>query len=267
MDVDRYHRMVASWPPGARMAGPRPRLGYLVLRGPIHRGRAPYGIACDRVRGCLDALREDPGIRAAVVRLETPGGDAVASDLLYREIRRLRERKPVVASLGDVAASGGYFLAAGCERIVAEAGSVTGSIGVVGARLDASALLARAGVRAEAVERGARAGMLSPTRRLEPGERRALREAMEELYGLFVARVAEGRGLDPARVRALGGGRVYSGVSARREGLVDRLGGPLEAVEEAAARAGLAPGAPVRVEVFPRRPWTALAGPGRVLAS
>lgn len=267
VDVDRYHRMVAAWPPGARLTQPRPRLAYLVLRGPIHRGRAPHGIACDRVRGWLDALRRDPAIRAVVVRLETPGGDAVASDLLHRELQRLGGRKPVVASLGDVAASGGYFLAAGCGGIVAEAGSVTGSIGVVGARLDASELLDRAGIRAEAIERGARAGLLSPTRRLEPGERRALRAAMEELYGLFVARVAEGRGLDAERVRALGGGRVYSGAAARREGLVDRLGGPLEAVEEAAARAGLAPGAPVRLEVLPRRPWAALAPPGRVLAS
>jgi protease-4 len=186
--------------------------------------------------------------------VDSPGGDAVASDLLWRALRRVGERKPVVASLGDVAASGGYFLAAGAGSVVAESATLTGSIGVVGGKLDLSGLYERLGVGKDSVERGARAGMLAEERAFTPEERKAVREEMQALYELFLARVGEGRSLPREAVHAAGGGRVWSGARARELGLVDALGGPLEALGELRRRAGIGAAEPWLVELHPRLP-------------
>jgi protease-4 len=164
----------------------------------------------------------------------------------------------VVASLGDVAASGGYYVACGAHAIFAESATLTGSIGVVGGRLDAGGLYQRLGVAREGVERGARAGMLSAARPLAPGERAALRADLRAVYELFLERVAEGRGTTREAVHAVARGRVWSGRRAVAEGLVDALGGPLEALAEARRRGGLPDEERVRLDVLPRPP--ALAG-------
>ncbi|MDX1649478.1 MAG: signal peptide peptidase SppA [Myxococcota bacterium] len=238
--------------PGLRpLLRPLPTVAYVVASGAVHRGGRGRGIGADPYRELLGRLAEDDAVRAIVLRVDSPGGDAIASDLLFRAARRAAARKPVVASLGDVAASGGYFLAAGADAILAEAATLTGSIGVVGGKLDASGLYERIGVARETLERGARAGLLSEARGFRPDERRALRTGMEALYDLFVRRVAEGRHLEPSEVRRVAEGRVWSGAAARERGLVDALGGPLEAVAEARRRAGLAPEEAVRVVSLP----------------
>lgn len=238
--------------PGLRpLLRPLPCVAYVVASGTIHRGARARGVGGDPYRELLARLAEDDAVRAIVLRIDSPGGDATASDLLFRAARRAAARKPVVASLGDVAASGGYFLAAGADAVWAEAATLTGSIGVVGGKIDASALYERLGVRREILERGARAGFLSEARAFRPDERRALRAGMEALYELFVARVAEGRRLDPAAVRRVARGRLWSGVRARDHGLVDAIGGPLEALADARRRAGLGPEEPVLVETLP----------------
>jgi protease-4 len=208
---------------------------------------APY-------RETLERLRRDPGLAGVLLRIDSPGGDAVASDLLWRAARRIGEERPVVASLGDVAASGGYFLAAGASAILAEAATLTGSIGVVGGKVEASALLEKLGVNSEPTERGARAGLLSPERAFSPDERRELRSEMEELHRLFIDRVATGRDLPAERIRELAGGRVWSGRQAVGNGLADTIGGPLEALALLRERIGLAPGAPLAIETHPRLP-------------
>lgn len=228
-----------------------PHIAYVVAHGAIQRGSRARGVAADPYRELLGRLAEDDAVRAIVLRIDSPGGDATASDLLFRAARRAAERKPVVASLGDVAASGGYFLAAGADFVFAEPTALTGSIGVVGGKLDASGLYAKLGVAREGLERGARAGLLSETRGFRPDERRALRQGMRVLYDLFVARVAEGRRLAPSRVQELAQGRIWSGAAACQHGLVDALGGPLEALAEARRRAGLSPDEAVQVEGFP----------------
>jgi protease-4 len=245
------HASDPGWRPWLRDL---PRVAYVVAEGAIHRGAGLRGIACDSYRALLEHLSRDPGVCGVVVRVASPGGDGLASDLLHRALRVLRREKPVVVSMGEVAASGGYYLAAGADAVLAESATVTGSIGVVGGKLNLAGLYERFGIARDAVERGARAGMLSETRGFTPDERSALRREMESLYETFLARVAEGRSLSREAVAKVAGGRVFSGARAVRLGLVDRLGGPLEALAEVRRRAGLAPDERVLVEVYPRAP-------------
>jgi protease-4 len=224
----------------------------VVARGAIHRGARQRGIASDRMRECLDELRREKAVKGVVLRLESPGGDALASDLIWRSVVLLAREKPVVVSMGDVVASGAYYVAAAADAIFAEAGTLTGSIGVVGGKLDAEGLFRRLGVKLEAVERGARAGLLSATQGMRAAERAAVQASMQTIYGTFVERVAEGRKLPIEQVEKVAQGRVWSGVRAREAGLVDSIGGPLEALAELRRRARLADGEPVVVEHHPR---------------
>jgi protease-4 len=233
-----------------------PRVAYVVAAGAIRSGAGTAGVASDAYRALLRRLERDDAVRAVVLRIESPGGDALASDLLWRSVRRLAEAKPVVASMGDVAASGGYYVAAAAHAIHAEAATLTGSIGVVGGKLDLEGLFRQVGVAQEGVERGARAGLLAPGRALSPGERAAVRGELRAVYELFLDRVAEGRGLAREAVHAVARGRVWSGRRAQEAGLVDALGGPLEALADARRRAGLADER-VPVDVWPRGPTLA----------
>jgi protease-4 len=259
---ERARRVDASLYCAARAADPGwrpafrelPRVAVVAGRGMIHRGSGHRGIACERMGGLLEALRRDERVRAVVLRLESPGGDALASDLLWRSVSQLAREKPVVVSMGDVVASGAYYAAAAAHAIVAEAGTLTGSIGVVGGKLDAEGLARRLGVARQAVERGARAGLLSETRGFTAPERAAVQSAMHSIYATFVARVAEGRRLPAEQVERAAQGRIWSGTRARAQGLVDSLGGPLEALAEARLRAQLGPGERVAVEYHPRAP-------------
>jgi len=231
-----------------------PRIAYVVASGIVRGGAGPGGVASEGYRALLRRLELDPSVRAAVLRIESPGGDSLASDLLWRAVRRLAAAKPVVASLGEVAASGGYYLASAADAIYAESATLTGSIGVVGGKLDLEGLERRLGVAREGVERGARAGLLSASRPLTPGERAALRADLRAVYELFLERVAEGRRMTREAVHAVARGRIWSGRRALAEGLVDGLGGPLEALAEARRRIGLADDEPARVELLPHAP-------------
>jgi protease-4 len=241
----------AGWQP---LAGDAPRVAYVVAGGLIHGGRGFLGIGSEALRALLERLRQDAAVRAVVLRLTSPGGDATASDVLWRAIRVARRDKPIVASLGDVAASGGYYLASAADAVFAEAASVTGSIGVVGGKLHFERLLAKLGMATDAVERGARAGLMSASRGFTPEERGAVRAEMQAVYDTFVDRVAEGRGLAREAVERAAAGRVWSGARARELGLVDALGGPLEALREARRLAGLRDDERAVVELHPRRP-------------
>ncbi len=260
VDAAVYHRwraMDSGWRPLGRDL---PRIAYVVAEGRIHAGRSslPGGISAEGAGALLERLREDREVSAIVLRLTSPGGDALASDLIWRALHLTAREKPLVVSLGAVAASGGYYAAVGGRRILAEPTTVTGSIGVVGGKLNVAGLLDRLGVGREALERGARAGMLSASRGFTPDERAALRREMQALYEVFVARVAEARHLAPADVRRAAEGRVWSGLRAERLGLVDALGGPLEALAEARRALGIGEDAPALLDVHPRR--TGVAG-------
>ncbi len=230
------------------------RVAYVVARGTIRRGRGLRGIATEPVRSLLRRVREDDAVRGVVLRLDSPGGDGLASDLIWREVSLVASCKPVVVCMGDVAASGGYYIATAASSVLAEAGTLTGSIGVVGGKLDLSGLYERFGVRREALERGARAGLFSEMRGFTPDERSAFRSELQRVYDTFLSRVADGRKLTPEALQGVAQGRVFSGARAQQLGLVDGLGGPLEALREVVRRAGLGEHERIVVDVHPRLP-------------
>jgi protease-4 len=241
----------AGWRPLLRDL---PHVAYVVARGAIHRGHGTRGIACDSVRELLEGLRREEAVRGVVLRLDSPGGDGAASDLLWRAVALVSRDKPVVVSMGDVAASGGYYVAAAADAVFAETGTVTGSIGVVGGKVDVEGLYRRLGVRKDAVERGARAGLLSETRGFSGEERAAVQALLASMHDTFVERVASGRQLSPERMARVGQGRVWSGGRAQALGLVDAIGGPLEALAEVRHRAGLGEADRYLLDLHPRLP-------------
>src|SRR5262245_23942918 len=189
----------------------------------------------------LRELADDPAVPAVVLRIASPGGDVLASDLIARAVARLASRKPVVASMGDVAASGGYCIAAEAHEIVAEPTTLTGSIGVVLVGADFEALLERLGIARDGLERGRHARIYDATRRRPAEERALLRDQVEQIYARFVERVAARRQLSGAAAAAAARGRVWTGRDALQRGLVDALGGLDLALARARERAGIAP--------------------------
>jgi protease-4 len=189
----------------------------------------------------LRAAARDGSSSAAVLYVNSPGGSALASELVLAEVRRLAARKPVVAYVDRVAASGGYMVALGAREIWASPGSILGSIGVFAGKFDLSELLSRLGVHREVLSRGDHAGLMTSARPLSAPERDALEAEVEEVYSRFVELVAEHRKLGPEAVRARGEGRVYTASRAQEAGLVDTLGSFEAACTRAFALAGRSP--------------------------
>lgn len=215
-------------------------------------GGRPGIVARDFVR-VARRLAADEAVKAVVVRIDSPGGSALASDLMWRALMDLRAKKPVVFSVGDMAASGGYYMACTASEIVAEPVSIVGSIGVVGGKIGFGDALERLGVHAEVFpadpsrpEARARAAYLSPFVSWDEATRARVLESMTAIYNLFLRRVAEGRNLPVERVAESAEGRVFTGRDAIGRGLVDRLGGLHDAVARAKELAGLRPDARVK---------------------
>jgi protease-4 len=190
------------------------------------------------VRALRTAARR-PEVRAVVFHVDSGGGSAVASEMIWREVARLRARKPVVVAMGNVAGSGGYYVACGANHIVAGATTITGSIGVVAGKLNLRGLFERAGLRREIVSRGETAAMFSAFTDFTEREWEILKGWMEEIYARFIGRVAEGRRKDPPTIQRLAGGRVYTGREALALGLIDEVGTVDTAVRKAKALAGI----------------------------
>lgn len=204
---------------------------------------APYAVA-----DALHEAREDPRIDAVLFRVVSPGGAYGPSDVVWRAVMRLREAgKPVVAVMGDIAASGGYFVAAGADRIIARPGAVTGSIGVYSGKFATEGLWSRLGVAWDRVEVGRNAGLWSNIRPLSESERAKFSENVDFVYRDFTAKVAKSRGLDGAAIERAAGGRIWSGASAIEAGLIDELGGFREGLAAVRSMLGLHPEAPLRL--------------------
>jgi protease-4 len=195
-----------------------------------------------RVREELEKAEADPRVRALVLRINSPGGTVTASDILYHEVTRFKEQRkvPVVASILDVGASGGYYVALAADRIVAHPTTVTGSIGVLMLTVNSGGLLEKIGVSASYVKSGEYKDMGSPFRNLRPEERAIFQDLIDRFYARFVQLVARSRKLDEARVRAIADGRVHTSAEALALGLVDRIGYLEDAIEMAKTAAGLA---------------------------
>jgi protease-4 len=217
--------------------------------------RSPTGgfvLTSDTVSQALLDAAEDPEIRAIVFRIDSPGGSPLASDVVWRAVERVREKgKPVVASVSNMAASGGYYVLCGADAVVAPPGSLVGSIGVFAMRPVIGGLLEKLGIGFESMTRGAHADLLLATQPLSEGGRERLLREITGLYDVFVARVAKGRGLEPAEVDDIGRGRVWTGAQGLERGLVDELGGLRAAVRRAKREAGLAEDADVALVPYP----------------
>lgn len=188
----------------------------------------------------LKELREDAAVKAIVIRINSPGGSALASDTIWKEIMLTREHKPVVASMGDVAASGGYFMATGCNHIFAQPTTITGSIGIFAMYFDAHALLKnKLGIVGEVVKTSPSADLFNPTRPFTPYEKQVIQQHIEAGYETFLDRVATGRQMKKEAVAALAEGRVWPGSLAKKHGLVDELGGLDKAIQKAASLAAI----------------------------
>jgi protease-4 len=214
-------------------------------------GRGPgggSGIGSDTIAAALRAAAADERARAVVLRVNSPGGSATASDVIWREVVRARGAgKPVIVSMGDVAASGGYFISAPADVIVAQPGTITGSIGVILGKPVLRDLLSRAGVNSEVIAEGDNASMFSLARPFTTGEWDRINVWLDAIYADFTRKVSEGRGLSPERVDELARGRVWTGADAVANGLADEAGGLRDAIGIARRRAGLPADAPVRV--------------------
>ena len=222
------------------------------VRGTIVSGRtrrAPMGrqVGSDSVGAALRAARNDEHVRAVVLHVDSPGGSAVASDTIWREVCCVRDAgKPVVVSMGEAAASGGYYIACPANVIVALPSTLTGSIGVFGGKMVVRELFDRIGLSTGTVSHGDRSLMFSPRRGFTDGERERLAATMDAIYDDFVAKVAQGRRRPVAEIEGIARGRVWTGSDALAIGLVDELGGLRDAVRIARSRAGLPSNAPVR---------------------
>jgi protease IV len=223
---------------------PRRRIGIVSLSGTIVRGRSrrlPVPVpllggeqaGSDSVVAALRLAEKNRRVAAILFHVESPGGDALASDLIWREVERIRAKKPVVVLMGNVAASGGYYVSAAANHVVARRGTVTGSIGVLSIRPVASGLYEKLGVHPAAVQRGARAGLLDFSRPPTPDELRVLRDQIGFIYGQFKDRVTRGRGLEDSGLEDRAGGRVWTGTEALELGLADEVGGFDEALRKA----------------------------------
>ncbi len=242
----------------ARLPAARERsVALIYATGPIRRGRSGRGplsgggMGSDTIAGALRSAIADEQVRAIVLRVNSPGGSYVASDTIWREVVRARaEGKPVVVSMGDVAASGGYFISMAADAIVAQPGTVTGSIGVLSGKPVVSHLLGRIGVTTDSVAEGAHAAMFSTNRPFSEDEWALVNNWLDHIYADFTGKVAAGRGMSAERVHELARGRVWTGADARERGLVDEIGGLDRAAAIARSRAGLPMSAPLRG--FPR---------------
>ena len=242
------------WRPRRKIAPPphrRDHVAVVDVRGGIATGRTRRGpmgrqAGSDTVSAQLRAAHDNDRARAVVMRVESPGGSAVASEVIWREVFRLREAgKPVVVSMGDVAASGGYYISCPAEVIVALSATLTGSIGVLGGKLVVDNLLERLGVSTGTVQQGAHALMYSARRGFSEDERARFAATVDAIYHDFVGKVAEGRRRPVADIEAVARGRVWTGRDALEAGLVDELGGLRDAVRIARERAKLPEDAPV----------------------
>jgi protease-4 len=187
----------------------------------------------ESVVAALRLAEQNPRVSAVLFHVDSPGGDALASDLIWREVERTNAKKPVVVLMGNAAASGGYYVSVPARHVIARGGTVTGSIGVLTIRPVASALYERLGINPVAIDRGARAGLQDPSRRPDDEERRVVEGQIQRVYGEFKDRVARGRDIGAEDLELIAGGRVWTGEEALELGLVDEIGGFREALRRA----------------------------------
>ncbi|MFB0507278.1 MAG: signal peptide peptidase SppA [Thermodesulfobacteriota bacterium] len=198
----------------------------------------------------IERLKEDDDVKAIILRINSPGGGVGPSQEIYREVLRAKEKKKIIASMESVAASGGYYVACASDAIVANPGTITGSIGVVMEFSNVEDLLKKIGLRSYVIKSGKHKDIGSPLREMTPEEKTILQGVIDSVHSQFVRAVAEGRNMEESKVRQIADGRIFSGEQAKELGLVDRLGSLQDAIEIAAEMIGMK-GKPV--VIYPKR--------------
>ncbi len=212
----------------------KPRIAVLRLEGAIVSGSSPMSlfseasISSDKIVPLIEKLGKDENVKAILLRVDSPGGSALASDLIWRALEATH--KPVVASMGDTAASGGYYISMGADAIFAEPGTLTGSIGVLGGKIALDGLMKKFGVTTSVIQRGKNSGVMSPVAAFSDSERETMQRMLNTVYEQFTQKAAAGRHMEYAALEALARGRVYTGRQAKELGLVDQLGTLADAV-------------------------------------
>lgn len=224
----------------------RPAVAVVYATGSIMRGESgtdfltgSMSMGANTIVRAVKAARSNQRVRAIVLRVDSPGGDGFASDLIWREIELARKKKPVIVSMGGVAASGGYYVACNARRVFASPMTLTGSIGVFDYKFVTEGLYNKLGVKRQVVKRGEHADAMSDVRAFTPEEDSLMQDIVDGFYRQFVQKVAQGRNLSYERVDSAGQGRVWSGRAAKAEGIVDSLAGFMEAVDYAKREAHL----------------------------
>ena len=236
-----------------------PRIAVIYAVGVITSGESSYDLTSGQSVGSdtlvehLRKVRADNSIKAVVLRVDSPGGSAIASDIIWREVGLTRDRKPVIASMSDVAASGGYYISMPAQKIVAQPATLTGSIGVVMIKFAIGGTLEKLGMNMERVTSGKYADLWAPDRPFTPEERKKIEESMHATYETFVEKAAAGRKTTPERIDSIAQGRVWTGAQAKQHGLVDELGGLDRAVALAKQAAGIEEKQDVELVVYPPR--------------
>ena len=236
----------------------RSKIAVINAAGVINSGRSGFDpvngavVGSDSLVEYIREARADRSIRAIVLRVDSPGGSSTASDVIWRELSISREnQRPVIVSMSDLAASGGYYIALGGDAIVAQPGTLTGSIGVYTGKFVISGTLEKLGANIEATSHGKHAEIYSPDRRFTPEERAKIEESMQAVYDQFIERTAAARHMTPEKVDEIAQGRVWTGAQAKQVGLVDELGGLYKAVDLAKQRARIPADEEVELVVYP----------------
>ncbi len=220
--------------------------------GSAHVAMGDTTIGSDTMVKWLRRAGENSDVKAVVMRVDSPGGSALASDVIWRQVEVLKKTKPVVVSMSDVAGSGGYYIAMGADAIVAEPGTITGSIGVVSGKFVFKGLMDWIDYNQETLKRGQNADIFSAYSRFTPDQEKLIQSQMQGFYHEFVSKAAQGRHMDYAAVDKVGQGRIWSGEDALKIGLVDRLGGIPTAIALAKEKAKIGKDEPVRIQIYPR---------------
>lgn len=231
------------------------RIAVILAEGEIVDGNADGAISSEKFAKEIRKARKDENIKAIVLRVNSPGGSILASDVIWREMSEAKKVKPVIVSMGEVAASGGYYIAAPADTIVAQPNTITGSIGIFGILFNVQELVNdKLGVTTDVVSTGELSDFGNMARPLSEVERTIIQSSVEDGYETFISRVAEGRGMHPDSVRKIASGRVWTGSQAKERGLVDVLGGLDTAIGIAAAK--IKAGDDYRVVYYPeKKPW------------
>lgn len=231
------------------------RIAVILAEGEIVDGNADGAISSEKFAEEIRKARKDDNIKAIVLRVNSPGGSILASDVIWREMAEAKKAKPVMVSMGEVAASGGYYISAPADTIVAQPNTITGSIGIFGILFNVQELVnEKMGVTTDVVSTGELSDFMNVARPLTEVERTIIQSSVEDGYETFISRVAEGRGMHPDSVRKVASGRVWTGSQAKERGLVDVLGGLDTAIKLAAEK--IKAGDDYRVVYYPeKKPW------------